>query len=182
MEYFSTIKELFITFNWHSPSWDLFILLFWLAGSVIYAFSAGRGRILTILISVYMSQLIVKETPFLTDAISHKLDINLLTLQQLAAFSIIFIVLFIFLSRYAFSISADGRQLSATIFGVAFSILQVGLLINIVLNYLPDHVKNTFSDLVQMIFLHHNSNFIWLILPVAFLVVLGRFISDNNSN
>ena len=97
MEYFATVQMLVRTFNWHSPSWDLFILLFWLVASVIYAFSSGRSRILTILISVYMAQLLVIQMPFLSTIASDKLGVATGTLQQLAAFVILFILLFIFL-------------------------------------------------------------------------------------
>ncbi len=182
MDYFATIQMLVKTFNWHSPSWDLFILLFWLVASVIYAFSSGRSRILTILISVYMAQLLVIEMPFLSTAVSDKLHVATGTLQQLAAFVILFILLFIFLGRYAFKTSADGRQFTAIGFGLVFSLLQVGLLINIVLHYLPDYVQNTFSPLITFLFLHPYSNFVWLALPVIFLVLLGRFISDRRED
>lgn len=166
------------TFNWHSPSWDLFILLFWVVASLIYAFSAGRGKILTILVGVYMSQLLVKEMPFLSQVVSDRLNVATGTLQQLAAFAIIFIVLFVFLGRYAFKSSVDGKHFSAIGFALVFAFLQVGLLINIVIHYLPDYVQNTFSPLISFIFLHQYSNFVWLILPVAFLIVLGRFLTD----
>lgn len=180
MEYVNTISELVKSFNWHSPSWDLFILLGWGVASVIYAFSAGSGRILTILISTYMARLLVDEMPFLTSAVSDNLSITTGTLQQLVAFVVLFIVLFIFLGRYAFNTSADGRKFTAIGFGIAFAVLQVGLLINIVLSFMPEEIRQNFSELIKFIFLHPNSNFVWLILPVAFLVFLGRFISDRS--
>lgn len=182
MDSFGDLQLYIRTFNWHSPSWDLFIILFWLVASVIYALSAGRGRILTILVSVYMAQLLVIQMPFLTDAVSGKLNVATPTLQQLVAFVVLFILLFVFLGRYAFKSSADGKQFRAIGFALAFSVLQVGLLVNIVLNYLPDQVKNSFSPLIQFIFLHPYSNFVWLALPVVFLVIVGRFISDRHES
>jgi hypothetical protein len=180
VEFFGTIIELFKNFNWQTPSWDLFIILFWLVASVIYAFSAGSGRILTILVSVYMAQLLVIEMPFLSQAVAQRVDITTGTLQQLAAFGVLFILLFIFLSRYAFKTSIDGRRFTSIGFGLVFAVLQIGLLINIIIGYLPAQVQNNFSGLISFIFLHPYSNFIWLILPVAFLIFLGRFISDRS--
>jgi hypothetical protein len=170
------------TFNWHSPSWDLFILLFWLVASVLFAFSAGRGRMLTILVSTYMAQLIVIQAPFLSNAVAAKFNIGMATLSQLAAFVVLFLIFFIFLGRYAFRTSADGRQITALPFTLAFTVLQVGLLINIVLNYLPEHVQNAFSPLIQYVFLQPNANLIWLVLPVVFLIILGRMISDQTDS
>ncbi len=174
----SQIQFLIHTFNWHSPSWDLFILAFWLVASVLFAFSSGRGRMLTILVSTYMSQLLVIKTPFLSHAVSDKLHISMSSLSELGAFVILFLIFFIFLGRYAFRTSVDGRQIYALPFTLVFSILQVGLLINVVIGYLPDYVQNSFSPLIQFVFLHPNAGFIWLVLPVLFLIFTGRFLAD----
>ncbi len=180
MEYIYNLQKLVTTFNWHTPSWDLFILLFWIVASVLYAFGAGRGKILTILVSVYMSQLLVLKAPFLEHAINSKLNIGMASLQQLAAFVVLFLLFFIFLSRYAFKSSVDSRRVSSLGFGLIFAFLQIGLLINIVISYLPDNVKASFSPLLQFIFLHPNSGFIWLLAPVVYLILLGRFISERS--
>jgi len=176
------IQFLIHTFNWNSPSWDLFILAFWLVASVLFAFSAGRGRMLTILVSTYMSQLLVIKAPFFTALVSSKLHVGTTasnaTFAQLAAFVILFLVFFVFLNRYAFKTSVDGRQIHALPFALVFSVLQVGLLINVVISYLPDYIQNSFSPLVQFLFLSPNAGFIWLLLPVVFLIVAGRFLSD----
>src|SRR6185369_5555176 len=153
MHYLEHFQLLVHNFNWHTPSWDLFIILFWLVASVIYAFAAGRGRILTILMSVYMSRLIVLEAPFLSSEVGKKLHGSALSLQQLVTFSLLFIILFIFLGRYAFKTSADGRRMSSVAFGIVFAVLQVGLLINIVLNYLPALTRSSFDPLIQLLFI-----------------------------
>jgi hypothetical protein len=178
----SEIQLMIRTFNWYSPSWDLFILLFWLVASVLFAFAAGRGRMLTILVSTYMAQLLVIQAPFFSSAVSDKLDIGMATLAQLAAFVILFLIFFIFLSRYAFRSSIEGRQILALPFVLIFTFMQVGLLINIVINYLPEHVQNSLSPLIQFVFLHPNSGFIWLLLPVVFLIVAGRFLGDQSDS
>ncbi len=180
MNQIEQFQQLVQTFNWHSPSWDLFIILFWLVASVIYAFAAGRGRILTILMSVYISQLIVLQAPFLSDQVAKKLPNAALSLQQLATFAILFIVLFIFLGRYAFKTSADSRRMSSVGFGIVFAFLQIGLLINIVINYLPTVNRDTLAPLIQTLFVKDPASFVWLILPVVFLIALGRFISERS--
>ncbi len=170
------------TFNWHTPSWDLFILLFWVVASVLFAFAAGRGRMLLILVCTYMAQLLVIEAPFLSNFAGEKLNIASSTIPQLAAFVILFLIFFIFLGRYAFRSTADGRQILALPFTLIFTVLQVGLLINIIISYLPEHVQNSFSPLIQFLFLHPNAGFIWLLAPIVFLIVIGRFVSDQLDN
>ena len=178
MEQLERLQFLLRTFNWHTPSWYLFIIIFWIVASVIYAFVSGPGRILTVLISVYMSKLLVIEAPFLSAQIARKLPTDSVYLQQLATFGILFIVLFIFLGRYAFHSSVESRKMSSLGFGLLFALLQIGLLINIVLGFLPQETKNNLAPLIRFLFLDSPASFIWLILPVVFLVVLGRFISE----
>lgn len=173
-------KEIITTFNWDTPSWDLFIFLFWGVSSLIYAFSAGRGRIINILISVYMAKLLVIEAPFLQDAISGQLPENLASIQQLIIFVALFLVLFILLGRYAFSTSADNRHMRSIVFGLVFAFLQIGLLINIVLSLLPLALQESFSSLVQTVFIKDPASFIWLIIPLLYLVVLGKHLAERH--
>lgn len=175
-EYLDILK----TFNWQDPSWDLMVLGFWVLASLIYAFASGHGRILTILMSVYISKLMVIEAPFLSEAVSDKFGIPSLPMQQLVTFVILFFVLFVFLGKFAFKTAADGRKLSAVGFGIIFSFLQIGLLINIILGYLPFSVQENFTPVVSMLFLQPLSTFIWLLLPIAFLVFLGRYVTERN--
>jgi len=178
MNQITQVQQLVRSFNWHAPSWDLFIILFWLVAAVIYAFAAGRGRILTILISVYISQLVVLKAPFLSTEVGKKLPTAALSLQQLATFAILFVILFIFLGRYAFKTSADSRRMSSVGFGIVFAFLQVGLLINIVINYLPTVYRDNLAPLFQFLFVQDPASFVWLLLPVVFLIALGKFVSE----
>lgn len=167
------------SFNWTTPSWDLFVMLFWAVASVIYAFASGRGRVINILISVYVAKLMVLEAPFLTDVLNKKLNLPIVSLQQLATFVIIFLLLFL-LGRYVFKTSADGRKFGSMLFGLIFSFLQIGLLINIVLGFLPTGVQNNFSPLVQTLFIRSPAGFVWLVLPIVYLIALGKFVGDSN--
>ena len=173
----SDANQLVHNFNWQTPSWDLFIILFWGVASVVYAFAAGRGRIIGLLMSLYIAKLLVLQAPWLSDAINQKLPSGLASMQQLISFLIIFIILFILLSRYAFRTSADGRHFGSIPFTVVFAVLQIGLLLNTVLRYLVVSGKN-FSTLINFIFLSSGSDFIWTIAPLVFLIILGRSIAD----
>ena len=166
-------------FNWHTPSWDLFIILFWGVGSLLYAFSAGRGRILSLLMSLYIAKLLVLEAPWITQAVNKNLTGSFVGLQQLVTFLLIFIVLFLLLSRFAFHTSADSRKLSSIPFALIFAVLQIGLLIQTILAYLQNTGK-TFSPLITTVFLSNGSAFAWLLAPLVFLIVLGNFISSSS--
>ena len=173
------INTLIQGFNWQTPSWDLFVILFWAVGSLFYAFAAGRGRIISLLMSLYIAKLLVIQAPWLASAINQKLPSSLASLQQLVSFLVIFIILFVLLSRYAFRTSADGRHFGSILFSLAFAVLQIGLLINTILSYLAVSGK-TFSPLVSFLFLSNSSGFIWLLAPLVYLIVLGRSVADPN--
>lgn len=174
----SQFTELVHGFNWQNPSWDLFIFLGWGVSGLIYAFAAGRGRIISLLMSLYITKLLVIEAPWLTKAIGEKVPSGLASLQLLTTFLIIFIVLFAFLSRYAFRTSADGRHFGSIPFLVIFSLLQIGLFINIIISYLPQNTVQAFSPLVKTVFVNPPTNFVWLLAPLVFLIILGRSIAD----
>ena len=180
-ETFNQLNNQVRTFNWHTPSWDLFIILAWLAVSVIYAFTSGRGRIINILVSVYIAKLFTLEAPFLSNALAGKLPSGLASAQQLVVFILLFIILFVFLGKFPFRTSVDSRRMVGSLFfGLIFAIVQIGLLINIILTLLPTGLQNSFSALIQTLFIKNPASFIWLIAPLIYLVFVGKYISDTN--
>lgn len=180
MEFYDQLVAHLQTFNWHQPSWDLFIVLGWLIAGVMYAFAAGRGRIMNILVSVFMAKLLVIEAPFIGDEISRRLNLADTSWQQLIAFVALFVLIFMFMSRYAFRTSGDARHMAAFPFTVVFAIAQVGLLINIIVGYLPQVAVDNFSPLTRFLFVDYPADFVWLILPLVLLLVFGKMISDRS--
>lgn len=178
MDKYVEFQHLARTFNWHTPSWDLFIVLFWIVAAVLYAFAAGRGRLLSILVSVYMAKLLVIEAPFLQKLVNTKLNIVTVSLQHLATFAALFLVLFFFLSKYGFRAAAEGRNGATLVFGIPFAFLQIGLLINIVLGFVPPHVQQGLHPLIQFLFIQSGANFFWLLAPIGYLILLGRFVGQ----
>jgi len=176
--YLNQVSQSTQSFNWHNPSWDLFILLAWVVVSLVYAFAAGRGRVINMLFSLYIAKLLVVEAPWLTNALSQKLPSQFASLQLLVSFVIIFIVLFILLGRYAFRTSADGRHFGSVPFTLFFSFLQVGLLINTIIGYLSANTIAAFSPLIKLVFVNPPASFVWLLLPLGFLIILGRSVAD----
>jgi hypothetical protein len=177
---FANTAQMVSSFNWHSPSWDLFILLAWVGLAVVYTFAAGRGRVINILLSVYVAKLIVQEMPFLTNTAAKQLNLSIFSLQQLAAFIVVFLALFLFLGRFVLKTSADSRRLSSMVFGLFFAFLQIGLLINIILSYLPVGVQAGLSNLIRTVFINDPVSFIWLVLPIVYLIVLGKFVGESS--
>ena len=83
--------------NWLEPSWDLFIILFFVVASLMYGLSLGRDRLLVILVSIYMSLAVVEYVPFITN-FNASININDTFALRVSVFLGIFIILFFFLS------------------------------------------------------------------------------------
>lgn len=164
--------------NFQNPSWDAFIFFFWAIVAVIYSFSAGRGRIISILVAVYMSELLVIQAPFLSTAVGDQFGLALY-LGRLITFLVLFGFFFLVLSKFVFRTSVENRRWGSWLFSLVFALLQVGFLISVILSFLPPEVKTSFAPLVKFVFITETSNFIWLLLPIAFLVFMGRHISDH---
>ena len=171
-------NSLISSVNFHNPSWDAFIFFFWIIVSIIYSFAAGKGRIISILVSVYMSELLVIQAPFLSSALGTKLGLAVY-LARLITFLVLFGFFFMVLSRFVFRTSVENRGFGSWIFSLLFAFLQVGFLISVILSFLPPEMKNNFAPLVKMIFLNDTAVFVWLLLPIAYLVFMGRHISDH---
>ena len=125
-----------------------------------------------------MAKLLVLEAPFISNAIGSKVPENFVSIQQLIVFVVLFLALFFLLGRYAFATSADSHRLGSLVYGLIFALLQVGLLINIILTLLPMGIQQSFSSLIQTVFITDPASFIWLIIPLLYLVVLGRHLSE----
>ncbi len=164
--------------NFQNPSWDAFIFFFWAIVAVIYSFSAGRGRIISILVAVYMSELLVIQAPFLSTAVGDQFGLALY-LGRLITFLVLFGFFFLVLSKFVFRTSVENRRWGSWVFSLIFAVLQVGFLISVILSFLPPEVKTTFAPLVKFVFISETANFVWLLLPIAFLVFVGRHISDH---
>ena len=157
--------------DWTTPSWDIIILLFFAATIVVYGFTLGRDRIVAVLVSTYLALAVAENFPYV-DQVNQLIRGAGFSAFQLSSFLVVFAVIFILLSR-----SRLLQQVSA--FGgswwqvILFSLLQVGLLVSIILAYLPAATIARFSPFTQTIFLSDLGRFCWVVLPIIALVFLG---------
>ncbi|MFH1207522.1 MAG: hypothetical protein V1668_02860 [Patescibacteria group bacterium] len=162
--------------DWTRPTWDLFIILFFVVAAFLYGLSLGRDRIITILVSIYMSLAIIEHAPFLKSA-AFQDSINKVTSQffvfQISAFVFLFIVLFLIISRSALIKTIASSDKAGPWWQVfIFSILHVGLLVSIILSYLPtDAVNNVLAPLTRQVFTTQFAQSVWIIGPVLAMLV-----------
>lgn len=168
------IVSFFTSINWSVPTWDLFILLFFIIGALLYGLSLGRDRVIVILVGVYMSLAVVSNTPALTN-LNLSFHINDNYVLKISFFLGIFIVLFFLLSRSALLKTIGGSNAPGSWWQtIVFSILQVGLLISITLNFLPKEMTQSLSEITKNVFMSDNGRSAWMILPILFMALAPK--------
>lgn len=157
--------------DFSTPTWDVFLLLFFMIGALLYGLTLGRDRIVVIMVSIYMGLAVVTNAPYIRD-ISATLSVNNFALR-IGTFLGVFVLLFFFLSKNALIRSLDtggGGRLFQT---MMFSVLHVGLLISVGLTFLPESALGVFSSQTRMAFVSDPAKFIWLVAPIAAMMIFS---------
>ncbi|NQV90746.1 hypothetical protein HQ487_05090 [Candidatus Uhrbacteria bacterium] len=166
--------------NWLQPSWDLFIILFFVVASLIYGISLGRDRIIVILVSIYMALAIVNQMPFLTE-FKAGISVNDTFALRISFFLGVFILLFFFLSHSALinAFSHNGSKQGKFWQVMIYSFLHVGLLISVTLSFFPADLASVLSPITQAIFMGDIAKAAWVTLPVLAMAVFGAGDKDD---
>lgn len=159
--------------NWATPTWDLFILFFFIIGAFLYGLSLGRERIIIILISIYMALAVINTAPFLDKLYGKELIINIGQdfAIKVTLFFGVFVVLFFLLSRSALSRSFGNASAGSWWQVILFSFLHVGLLTSVVLSFLPSQTASHLLPITQQIFASEIGKFIWIIAPIVAMIL-----------
>jgi len=163
----------FMAVNWAAPTWDLFIVIFFVLTVFLYGMSLGRDRIIVILVSIYMALAVVSSAPMI-GKVSPNADIQFgnAFAFKVSAFLGLFILLFFLLSRSAlmktFGNMAAGKWWQVFI----FSVFHVGLLVSITLSFLPPSAAEHLAPLTRMMFATDIAKFVWVVVPISGMVLL----------
>ncbi|MBU1177759.1 hypothetical protein KJ903_00915 [Patescibacteria group bacterium] len=169
-------NSMLASLNWAAPTWDLFILLFFVAAGVLYGFTLGRARVLFILMSLYISLAVSTNLPFINEESSQRLGFSQVAFLQIAVFLVCVVGLFLLFARVGalstFSAEAGIVQI------IVFSFLQVGLLISIVLSFLPETALASLGPFTKTLFAADNSRFLWMLAPLAAMFFMKKKSSE----
>lgn len=154
------------TINWSKPTWDLFIALSFLLIAFLYGLSLGRDRIMVIMVSIYMALAVIKSAP-------EAIVIKNVGAIQISAFVGLFLLLFFLLSRSALHKSISFSEAKGPWWqSLVFSVLHVGLLISVILSFLPkEAVVKNLSTTTQNLFVHSPAPFLWVIAPILVMLL-----------
>ena len=155
------------------PSWDVFIILFFVVSSFVYGISLGRDRILVILVSIYMALAVVKYVPYITE-FTADLSINEGFALRVSVFLGMFVLLFFLLSQSALVKTFGHRANQGRWWQVfVFSLLHAGLLISVTLSFFPTDVSVWLSPLTKTLFISDPAKAFWVIVPIVAMMILG---------
>lgn len=164
--------EFFSNINWAQPSWDLFIILFFVVAGFLYGLSLGRDRIIVILVAVYMALAVVNDAPYIGRLVEEA-GLQQLFVVRISTFMTVFIILFFLLSRSALLKTIAGADTAGAWWQVlVFSFLHVGLLTSVTLSFLPDGAANALSPFTRNIFTTEGGKFFWVVAPIVAMIVL----------
>lgn len=158
--------------DFSNPSWDLFILIFFVVASLLYGLSLGRDRIVVVLVSIYMALAVVQNAPFLKQ-FTATVTVNQSFAFRVTIFLGLFLLLFFLLSHSGLvkmfgSSSKQGRWWQV----VLFSFLHVGLLLSVTLSFLPLDAREALAPITRTIFVGDMARFIWIIAPIFVMILV----------
>lgn len=159
--------------NWGVPSWDLFILLFFIVSVFVYGFALGRERILVVLVSIYIGFAVAAHLPYINENVSQKFGFGPVFVMRLVVFLVVMVALFFLFSRMNLFNGLGGKTNLPVV--AVFSILHVGLFVCILLSFIPLTVLGQLSSVTKTIFTSEIGRFLWLIAPIlAMYLVKGE--------
>jgi len=155
--------------NWASPSWDLFIAVFFLVAVFLYGLSLGRERIIVILVAIYMSLAVVTNAPYIGQL---RGGMDQFAALRIALFISIFVALFFLLSRSAMLKALTNLTGGGFLQVLFFSALQVGLIVSVAVSFLPSEGVAALAPLTKTVFASDMGRFFWIVSPILCMTML----------
>lgn len=169
--------------NWANPSWDLFLIVFIIVVAIIYGLFLGRDRLMLIFVCLYMSLAITNVAPWLKNL--PPLSVDQLFILKSGIFVGLVVILFLLLSRSILFRTMANTPKHSGLTVIIFSILHVGLLVSVIMSFMPPNYGYFLGPLTQKLFLSSLAQFIWIIIPIIIMAITARvprFIPPNSKH
>lgn len=151
-------------------------VLFFLLGVIfvlIWGLSLGRTRALVSLLAIYVAYVLEITFPYLNQvygAFNLKADENLL---KVGLFFAAYIIVFGILNKSLVKVRLSMKETSLATVGL-ISILQLGLLISIIANTLPQDLISKVPVYLLPFFVGQQALFAWFLLPVIAILFIKK--------
>ena len=152
---------------WSHPTWDLILIFALLCGGFFYGIMAGKRRIAATIMYTYVALAVSSALP-IGRWFAPSTELNIFWLRA-GSFAVLFVVLaFLLGSRRVRGFAPAGTWWE--IFLLSF--LQVGLLIHLILGFLPQEKIKLLAPLTKTVFANPNYHIWWLLVPIGVLIFL----------
>lgn len=163
-------SKLFASLNILS-SWDILVLVIFVVIVFLYGLTAGRQKIVALILATYFSHVILKTIPWKKLSFLGIKTAPPATTQIFIFLAIALAILFLLpRSSLGFGLKL-GRSKRGWGKILIFSILWVGLLISIIFSFLSSQVISQLNLRIFSIFTGSLAQFIWLVLPIVALLI-----------
>ena len=153
---------------------DWIMALVFLGVALVYVLSMGKNRLVIVMLGVYLSYFITRSIPW-KDLTFLGMPTGPDSTVQIFIFLALALSFFFAIPRSAFksSLRLGGRGRGVWWQILILSILQIGLIIALVISFLPLKTIVFLSPLSQSIFIGGVAQFLWLLLPILAIMFLG---------
>lgn len=161
--------------NWSVPTWDLFIIFIFIVGSFVYGLTLGKGRLVIILISIYISLALINYFPYQEFNLVQFEFGELFIFKIIAFFGLTMLIFFLFSRSSISSVFRASKDYSGTWLQILlFSFFHVGLLVSAIFLFLPEESLAFFSPATRAVFNSQIGRFFWMLTPVIFMAFLKK--------
>jgi len=165
MDIIATINSI----NWSTLNWDLFVIIIFFSGVLVYSFFLGRDRVFVILISGYISLALLSKAPLVFETL--EIQVNNSFANTTAIFIGCIIVSFFILSYSAFTSVFDRSPTGTALQTITISFLQIGFLISIIISFLSFEETNALPLFVKSVFAEGQTQSFWLLAPLMSVIL-----------
>jgi len=164
---YETLRQGVSSVDLTTPSWDVFVLLFFLIGVFLYGIALGRNRLIIVLISLYFSYAIFTLSEMIRN--TGLLLFRHSDFAPLLTFLALLILTFLVIGQSHAARALSHESTGAFWQTIVFSVLQVGLTTSLALSLLPPLMQLRFSMFLRQVFIDPWGVMLWAVLPIVFL-------------
>jgi len=156
-----------------SGSWDWVMIFIFLGIAFVYGLSMGRNRLAVVILGTYFSFILTKNIPWSALSFAGVKDAPSSTAQIFIFLGLILGFYFLIPHSALGSVMRlRGRNRSGWWQSLVLAVLQIGLILAIIIAFLPVNIISGLSPLAKTIFVGQLAQFIWLALPILAIMFM----------
>lgn len=157
--------------NWNTLNWDVFVLIIFAVGVLIFSFFLERDRAFITLISGYISLALLNKAPLIFETIGVQIQIENSFANTTTVFLGCIIILFFILSYSAFTSVFDRSPNGTALQTITISFLQTGFIISVIISFLSPEEINALPLFVKAVFAENQTQSFWLLAPLIVILL-----------